>query len=154
MITSSQRQTYLELFYSNCLAITRSKGTDYDPDGIPLMDVLAHAVDTNTEVRQVLWIYYGKHASAIRRYIQTGTVESEPLPGRLMDAANYLALISFYDTYKTDLHAAWRQHWLRQICACDDGPVDPLTQAVARCNRCETLSYLERRAFGVGSGAI
>jgi hypothetical protein len=148
-VNLTDRQRYFELFFSGCLAITAAKGPDYNPDNIPLMDVLETAVDLDTGIPHVLWTYYRKHATAIRRHCIDGMLESEPVMGRLQDAANYLAMLSFYEAYKQELHAVWRKHWAGQSCEC--ARTNPMGILADICPRDKTLLWLERRAFAIGS---
>ena len=147
----SDRQRFFELFFSGCLGITAAKGPDYNPDNIPLMDVLETAVDLDVGIPHILWTYYRKHATVIRRHCIAGEVESEPIMGRAQDAANYLAMMMFYESYKQELHAAWRQHWVEQECEQESGLNGIATTHPSQCQTCRTLRWLERRAFSVGS---
>ena len=141
---------FIELFFSAAMAIIRVKDPDYNPDGIPLLDVLEASVEYNVTPPQTLLILCRKHQSAINRYARDGRVQSEPILERLKDVANYMALIAFYDVHKTDLHTQWKRYWRAQACACvgDQGLIHPTDDM---CQRCRTLSWLERQAFVLGS---
>jgi hypothetical protein len=151
MMDFARQKLFLELFYSGCLTITNTKGRDYTPDGIPLLEVLETAVDDDLDIQQVMWVYFRKHMSAIKRHLLQGRTESEPILERYKDAANYVALMAFYETDKRAFHQAWREYWSAQPCEClyqgDE------TTAEFRCQKCETLSWLERKAFGLNSKA-
>ena len=41
----------------------------------------------------ILWVYLEKQLDAIRTYLKTGRVESEPIISRLDDARNYLDIL-------------------------------------------------------------
>lgn len=145
------QQQFLRLFYSNCLGITKTKGPDYAPDGIPLLDMVATCVDTQCSIPQGLWTLFRKHVSAIRKhFILRQRLTSESVDSRLFDAANYLAFLGFYDANKQELFASWRRHWVRQPCECESGATDPLTTARQLCQRCETLFWLDRQASNEG----
>lgn len=146
------QQLFLQLFHSTCLGITKTKGPDYAPDGIPLLDMVASCVENNTSVPQGLWTLYRKHFSAIRKHFFLGQpLTSEPIMQRLADAANYFGFLAFYETHKQDLFAAWAQHWIGQPCECEY--VEKLGQRV-HCQRCETLSWLDTQASMDGYALI
>jgi len=145
----TDQQTFLSLFHSNCLAITRKKGPDYAPEGIPLLDMVATCVDTNTSIPQGLWTLYRKHISAIRKHFILGQpLTSEPIDGRLYDAANYLAFLGFYDINKLELFTVWRRHWVGQPCECDLPLQQPMIPDL--CQRCETLRWLDNQVSNEG----
>lgn len=152
-VTLQDRQNFIQLFYSACLAITEKKGKDYNPDDIPMLEVLETAVDRDIEVLDVLWVYLRKHESAIKHFLTKGHVESEPIIERLRDATNFHALIAFYLTMQPELHKVWREYWGAQICVCES-PENLYGNEMKYCQRCETLSWLEKRAFAIGSKTI
>lgn len=142
------QQRFLRNFHAECLNITRHKGPDYAPDGIPLLDMVATCVETQTSIPQGLWTLYRKHISAIRKhFILHQPLTSEPLLGRLQDAANYLGFLGFYDAHKGELFVAWRQHWVAQPCECQLH--NDLSQ-MTMCLRCETLCWLDTQASNEG----
>lgn len=152
------RQDFLKLFFSGCLSITQKKGKDYNPTGVPFLEVLETCVEGGMTPTQVLFVYYRKHASAIRAYLEKGHLESEPILGRLQDAANYMGMIAFYDANAIDLHETWRQYWVVQPCECEFEDLNPMhlykkgeAKVMSRCLRCRTLSWLESAAFKIGS---
>ena len=150
-MTLDDRQLFLQLFFSSCLAITKVKGADYNPDDIPLLEVLETAVDADISIEAVLWVYLRKHESAIKRYLRDGHIESESITERLRDAVNYHGLIAYYVTMKPELHRAWRDYWGNQACEYESGNLPgTLNMVHDNCQRCKTLSWLERRAFDTG----
>lgn len=159
-MTLNDRQLFLESFWEDCLRITKDKGRDYNPDNIPLMDVLNTAIETGTSVHAVLWTYYAKHASAIRRHFSQGeTLASEPILGRLMDAANYLGMMAFFETHRAELYATWRTHWEGRTCECVFHLDETTTISVNEhplirqaCQRCETLHWLATQESSLASG--
>ena len=149
------QQLYLQLFHSKCLAITERKGPDYAPDGIPLLDMVASCVDSDITVPQGLWNLYNKHISAIRKhFIKRVPLTSEPIDLRLCDAANYLGFLAFYEDNKHELFVSWTKYWTGQPCECESGAIDPITGAVDRCQRCETLRWLGSQASKEGLNLI
>ena len=126
-------------FYSDAAAIIKRKNPDYAPDGIPLLDMMASCVDSDVTIPQGLWILYRKQVSAIRKhFILNKPLTSEPIESRLGDAANYLALLAFWETYKRPLLALWREHWEGQACECESNQIRKYL-----CQRCETLRWLD-----------
>jgi hypothetical protein len=89
-----ERNIKLSEFFDECKAILISKGKDYNPTGIAFDDLNEAAKDIDRGPVHVLWIYMGKHISAIRTFIRRGNVASEPVRGRLMDLANYCAMMA------------------------------------------------------------
>lgn len=153
-MTLQDRQTFLQLFFSGCLAIAESKGKDYNPHDIPFMDVLESAVDKNDTIPGILWVLYLKHAASIKKhFLHNAPLESEPILKRLQDAANYFALLACYETHKQELHAQWRAYWVEQVCEYVEPIIADHIYPVhnPECHRCQTLSWLERAAFGLGS---
>lgn len=155
-MTLQDRQTFLQLFYSGCLTITASKGKDYNPDDIPFLDLLETAVDKGDTIPGVLWVLYRKHVTAIKKhFLLHAPAESEPILNRLQDAANYMALLAFYETHKRQLHDDWRAYW--RVRGCDfelanvPGTTGLTTSHELTCQRCATLVWLEREEFAIGS---
>ena len=94
-MTVSEQSTHVREFFAISLAIITAKGTDYAPENIAMIDVFYAAAEDNTRPQQVLWTYVRKHLTAIRGWMKTGALRSEEITSRLMDVANYMALIDF-----------------------------------------------------------
>lgn len=43
---------------------------------------------------KIWFVYFMKHIQAIRSYVVGGSVESEPIRGRIVDAINYLKILN------------------------------------------------------------
>ncbi len=89
-----ERNAKLNEFFDECKAILISKGKDYNPTNIAFDDLNEAAKDIDRGPIQVLWVYMSKHISAIRSFVRKGNVASEPIRSRLMDAANYCAMMA------------------------------------------------------------
>lgn len=71
-----------------------NKGKEYASDADALNNFKAGAADVGVTPLQIAWIFYQKHASAVKSYIKTGKeFSSEPIEGRLLDLINYSFLI-------------------------------------------------------------
>jgi len=88
-----QQNAIAEKFFIKCQELLKSKGSDYTPEDIAFKDVMEIARDLQVSPRKVLWVYARKHFTAIRRWIRDGDVNSEPIETRLIDMANYCALL-------------------------------------------------------------
>lgn len=100
-------------FYAGALDIIKSKARDYAPEDVAMIDVFYTAAEMNASPEAVLWVYLRKHLTSLRRWIRTGTLDSEPAVSRLQDATNYLAMIDFIRVHREPLI---RAVWAR----CDD----------------------------------
>lgn len=88
------RQEKTDKFFKLCESVLNNKGQDYTIDGEAFREVKEIALEVGISPEKVLWIYARKHYTAIKNYIHKGKLESEPIAMRLVDLANYLALLS------------------------------------------------------------
>lgn len=88
------RNIKLANFFEDCLTILENKGSDYNPSGIAFSEIRAEAADLGLKPEQVMLVLAGKHWGAIKTYVKTGKLTSEPIKERLKDLANYCALMS------------------------------------------------------------
>lgn len=147
-LTLDDQQRFLTIFWERCLYITATKGSDYAPDRIPLLEMCSACAEVDISIPQGLWVLYRKHFSAIRKhFFLNKELESELISGRLLDAANYFAFLAFYDGHKHELRAAWSRHWTARMCTCyeldESTPKDKCGELL--CERCTTLSWLARQ---------
>lgn len=142
-------KTFVELFFSSALAIIKVKDSDYNPENIPLLDILEVSVEYDVTPPKALLILCRKHQSAINRFARDGRVQSEPIMERYKDVANYMALLAFYDVNKVELHHQWYMYWRGRPCECV-GHQSRRHPTGDMCLRCRILSWLERQAFGLG----
>ncbi len=88
-----QQEKAFKDFRELCASITSTKNKDYCPDGIAFEEIKETAEEVGIKPSQALWVHFKKHFSAVKSYMQRGHVESEPIQGRLVDMANYCALL-------------------------------------------------------------
>lgn len=88
-----QREILTDKFIEKMQKILKTKGRDYTIDDDPFKDLREIAQDLDISPMKVMWVFARKHLSAIKNYIKTGRVESEPIEERLIDLANYCALL-------------------------------------------------------------
>lgn len=91
-MTLEERQKLTDEFFDTCKETLSCKGKDYNPDEA-FKELKETAEDMGVEPVKVLWILVRKHLSAVKAFVQNGKVESEPIKMRLVDVANYMALI-------------------------------------------------------------
>ena len=89
----AEQNQLAEKFFDECRKLLVSKGTDYTPEDIAFKDLDSIATKLNIKDVQVLYVYMRKHWTAIEHFIQHGNVKSEPVDSRLIDMANYCALM-------------------------------------------------------------
>lgn len=85
-----------ESFADNGLTLVTLKGTDYAPERIPMTEAFFAAAELGVDVPHILWVHCRKHMSAIAQWMATGHLKSEDMRSRLLDVANYMALIDSY----------------------------------------------------------
>lgn len=83
-----------EEFFRDAFAEMTRKSGDYQNDGKAFGDVFAVAEETNMRPIFILYIHMCKHLTAIRRFVNGNDLKSEDIQGRLIDAANYCAMMS------------------------------------------------------------
>ena len=83
-------------FFGRCQAILDRKGADYTVAGDALKEITQLAEQLSITPEQVLWVYMYKHLSALLNWLQAGALQSEDVSERLVDIANYCALMSLF----------------------------------------------------------
>ena len=82
--------------FIDCMNIMRVKNVDYS-QGEDKRDRVAAfrriARDIDISMRQVWAVFAQKHWGAIMKFVKDGSVESEPLDGRINDLINYCVLL-------------------------------------------------------------
>ena len=84
----------LENQYKHLCALNNTKGVEYarsDVDRLANFKRQAEELDMTPE--KVLMVYLNKHLDAIKSFVKTGRVLSEPISGRISDAILYLILL-------------------------------------------------------------
>lgn len=92
-MTFEEREEFTNEFLDKCKEVLSCKGKDYTVNGEAFGDLCETAREIGVTPEQALWVYAKKHLSAIKNYIHKGKVESEPIEMRLVDFANYMALM-------------------------------------------------------------
>ncbi len=105
-------------FLINCVALATKKNHDYHPENVAFLEILRTCFDTKIRVEQDLWGRFSKQMSALRRYVIDGHVESEPPVQRMMDVANYMAILSVWHAYKVSILNGAIEH-VRGLVACE-----------------------------------
>lgn len=73
------------------------KSGDYADAG-DVLSAFRYAAEEVAVTKQQVWaIFFMKHVRAILAYAREGKVESEPLRQRIIDAINYLVLLSLME---------------------------------------------------------
>lgn len=137
-----QQQEFIENFFADAAHVVRNRRSDYAPDGIVLLNVLASCVQWEQTPVQVLGVLLDKQTTALQALCKLGKVDSDPPRSRLVDSANYFAFFAMYLTHADVIHTAWYHHWIAQPCRCLEPPLD--NEDV--CVRCKTLIWLDNHA--------
>ena len=90
----SERNLKLGSFFQECQEILEKKGSDYNPDGVAFSEIRGEAEDLGLRPEQVMMVLAGKHWGAIKTYVKTQKLATEPIKERLKDLANYCALMA------------------------------------------------------------
>lgn len=81
--------------FVDCMSVIRRKNADYS-QGEEKSDRIAAfrriARDIDVPIAKAWAVFAQKHWGAIMRYVKEGSVESEPIEGRITDLINYLVL--------------------------------------------------------------
>jgi hypothetical protein len=140
----------LTTFMADCIALAAKKNFDYHPDGVAYLEILQTAFETGITVEQDLWGRVRKQMSALRRFVIEGYVESETPKSRMMDVANYMAILAFWTEHKHRLikdafefvrdNRLCERHkgngWSSQTC---------IAQGEDKCDRCLFVMYLMKQ---------
>lgn len=83
--------------FVDCMSMMRVKNADYSQgeqkgDRIAAFRRIAH--DINIPMTKAWAVFCQKHWGAIMRFIKEGSVESEPIEGRITDVINYMVLLA------------------------------------------------------------
>ncbi len=87
-------QELLKQQFNTLADLTATKGIEYArSDDDQLANFKRQATELGIEPRQVLAVFLNKHIDAVKSYIKTGQVLSEPVEGRIDDCLLYLILL-------------------------------------------------------------
>lgn len=106
-MTEQEFAEFYTSFETEMLDTLSAKGNDYTrgaevegEDRLANFKTVANMLGLNP--LQVWAVYYMKHVLAILTYIKTGEIQSEPMRGRFLDAANYAVLGAALHKEKVD----------------------------------------------------
>lgn len=82
--------------FADCIDLIKAKNSDYT-GGQAKRDRIAHfreaARDLDLPILKIWQVFTRKHWSAIQKFVNGGTLESEPVDGRINDIINYMVLL-------------------------------------------------------------
>ena len=82
--------------FAECMTLIRAKNADYsqgEQKGDRIAAFRRIARDIRISMPQVWAVFAQKHWGAIMKFIKDGSVESEPIGGRINDLINYMVLL-------------------------------------------------------------
>jgi hypothetical protein len=83
--------------FSDCIDLIRKKNSDYT-QGQGARDRIAHfreaAKDLDLPMLKIWQVFVRKHWATIQKFANGGTLESEPIGGRIDDVINYMVLLA------------------------------------------------------------
>lgn len=79
--------------YKTLIGLTASKGEEYSRDSDQLANFKRQAEELLMTPEKVLMVYLNKHLDAVKSFVKTGKIYSEPIEGRIDDAILYLILL-------------------------------------------------------------
>ena len=83
--------------FLECIDLIKVKNADYsqgEQKGDRIAAFRRIARDINITMEQAWAVFCQKHWGAVMKYIKEGSVESEPIEGRITDIINYMVLLS------------------------------------------------------------
>lgn len=83
--------------FVECMDLIKKKNADYsqgEQKGDRIAAFRRIARDVNITMEQAWAVFCQKHWGAVMRYVKEGSVESEPIEGRITDVINYMVLLS------------------------------------------------------------
>lgn len=93
-MTQRDFDTHFEQFTADQRDTLTAKGKDYAPGDDKFANFKNVAAMLGVPVVTVAMVYFLKHVESLCTYAKTGKATSEPIQGRLLDAANYAAIMS------------------------------------------------------------
>lgn len=84
---------FRDSIYDGIAELNKKKGADYAGDEDALANFKEAAADIGVSPYVIWYVYFHKHLSAVKRFVEKGQVESEPIEGRIDDAILYLFLL-------------------------------------------------------------
>jgi len=83
----------IDSVYLSLIDLTTTKGEEYSRDADQLANFKRQAEELCMTPEKVLMVYLNKHLDAIKSFVKTGKIHSEPIQGRIQDAILYLILL-------------------------------------------------------------
>lgn len=83
--------------FLECIDLIKVKNADYsqgEQKGDRIAAFRRIARDINITMEQAWAVFCQKHWGAVMKFIKDGSVESEPIEGRIMDIINYMVLLA------------------------------------------------------------
>jgi hypothetical protein len=93
-LTPAEFTNEVGLFFMRCMAVMQRKNPDYNPDHAVLLDLVRQCVEEGIAPETALRFLLGKHWTVIRGWTLGNAPQSEPLDSRLVDAANFIAMMA------------------------------------------------------------
>lgn len=93
MFNREQFLAFVEESHQKIIGLNKTKGHDYAGDEDALSNFKESGEDAGITPEQAWLVFFGKHLSAIKTYVREGSVQSEPIEGRILDAILYLYLL-------------------------------------------------------------
>lgn len=82
--------------FADCIDLIKKKNSDYT-EGAAQRDRIAHfreaAEDLELPMTKIWQVFIRKHWAAVRKFVNKGSLESEPIEGRIHDIINYMVLL-------------------------------------------------------------
>lgn len=93
MMDKREFRRLLDETHQTLVQLTSSKGEEYSRDIDQLANFKRQAEELNATPEKILMVYLNKHLDAIKSFVKTGKLYSEPIEGRIDDAILYLILL-------------------------------------------------------------
>lgn len=92
-MNKDQFKALLDSTHKTLVDLTQSKGEEYSRDADQLANFKRQAEELLMTPEKVLMVYLNKHLDAVKSFVKTGKIYSEPIEGRIDDAILYLILL-------------------------------------------------------------
>lgn len=108
-------------FFGSCLDLMRKKNTDYNPGGEAFEALQVQANVTGASLAQMAWAHAEKSVHAMRTFFEHGTLlDEEKVRDRLIDLANYSAIVTVLLEAQEDKEVADKDIPLWEIEGCEE----------------------------------
>lgn len=111
----------MERTFAAVKAINNSKGQEYASDDEALANFYNRAEEYGVDPKVVCGILWGKHVDAVKAFIRTGDVRSEPIEGRVHDVILYsVLLLGLVEDHRSDEQAIVEHAGENQLALLDE----------------------------------